>query len=958
MRTDQSIINRYTVTAGVLSYSVTFPLYERSDVAVYLGRHDGSESLLVLDADYSVSINDNHTGGTVVLFDNVAEVGDVLALLSAVPYTQELDLSNVATIDVEATERQMDRTTQQIQQLKEQVERSVLIPPTSSGSPEDLIRDLFNARAESVSAAAEARQAEQDVKAWPGRAEVLATGSTTPRTLQDRFADVVNVRDYGAVGDGVTDDTAAIQAAFVYAKGRGPVKVVFPAGTYHLGTAGVAMCSDVTVDARAAHFTRALTVGGFFTNALGITASVGGYDGNSNIEWIGGTFHGNGSANSKQFQFFSFGHARNIRVADCVFYDRCGGGHSIEVTSISGLVIENCQFLGYSQASTAGTAYQKEAIQLEHSTPNGSWMGAPDYTPTTHVRVSGCRFAPNPLSGLGADEVAIGGHGAIQTTDGKANVSDVVVEDCYFEGCTYAAIRPYCAERFAVSNCTFVNCHRVMKLSGVPKASVITQSGAAATKGMACKSVSFVGNRVEVTKANTGLWVIEATDTFAADDTAAHEGLYIASNVCKKGAVDTDSTTRSICKLYRCRDVNISGNSFDYAAENGIDVKNQSAEVHITNNVFTKIGNKGVLTPDNSGVVGLYIEGNKLANDTYRGYSFAAVQLRGVSKFTIVRNDIESKLPASKTQSYTLNIDSNNNGYIGENSIVSENTNIQDIQVTGSNTDIKIGKNYFPKTNNAEPVNFSNGSNKSKVYSGSFILVKEDSAPAGIIFRNCGFGKPPALAGVLDSVNGYISLGVASLDGTEYYSVCGAHVSKDGYLPSFRPNGDTTARLGAGNVRWSELYAATAVINTSDVREKTAISAPNEALMRAWGKVGFKSFQFTDSVEKKGENARIHFGVIAQQVAEAFASEGLDASRYALFCYDRWEDEYEDVEVVDVEAVLDENGNEVTPTVMHTEKRLVTPAGDRYGIRYSEALALECAYQRWRLDKLEAKLNG
>lgn len=40
---------------------------------------------------------------------------------------------------------------------------------------------------------------------------VIAEGSDEPRMLKDRFADVVSAKDFGAVGDGVTDDTSVFQ---------------------------------------------------------------------------------------------------------------------------------------------------------------------------------------------------------------------------------------------------------------------------------------------------------------------------------------------------------------------------------------------------------------------------------------------------------------------------------------------------------------------------------------------------------------------------------------------------------------------------------------------------------------------------------------------------------------------------------------------------------------------------
>ena len=55
--------------------------------------------------------------------------------------------------------------------------------------------------------------------------------NAVPRLISDGFGDYVSVKDFGATGDGVTDDTAAIQTALNYAV-QGNKRIFFPQGQY------------------------------------------------------------------------------------------------------------------------------------------------------------------------------------------------------------------------------------------------------------------------------------------------------------------------------------------------------------------------------------------------------------------------------------------------------------------------------------------------------------------------------------------------------------------------------------------------------------------------------------------------------------------------------------------------------------------------------------------------------
>lgn len=163
--------------------------------------------------------------------------------------------------------------------------------------------------------------------------------------------------------------------------------------------------------------------------------------------------------------------------------------------------------------------------------------------------------------------------------------------------------------------------------------------------------------------------------------------------------------------------------------------------------------------------------------------------------------------------------------------------------------------------------------------------------------------------------------------------------------------------LGSSTFQWKDAYLTNSPIVSSDRRLKQDFAAVPEAVFKAWSAVNFQVYRFKEAVQTKGDAAaRKHVGLVAQDIIEAFEEHGLSAFDYGIVCHDEWEDQYVDEKVVDAEAVFDEEGNLVTPEMAHVNHRLVKTAGDIYTVRYEEALALEAAYQRWKLSKIEAAL--
>jgi len=241
------------------------------------------------------------------------------------------------------------------------------------------------------------------------------------------------------------------------------------------------------------------------------------------------------------------------------------------------------------------------------------------------------------------------------------------------------------------------------------------------------------------------------------------------------------------------------------------------------------------------------------------------------------------------------------------------------------------------------------GSDRVTIDSSGNLLVGKTSSSlstAGAELRSGGAITGTVNGGVVSALNRLTSDGniltfnkdgstighIGILGDRVFLAVSGHGVCLDASGNSFLPttdsggNQDNFVDIGASSARFDDIFATNGTIQTSDQNEKQDIASATAKELNVAKKLStlFKTFRWKDKVTEKGDKARTHTGIIAQEVQTAFKAEGLDASNYGLFTSDTW---------------TDEEGKEQT----------------RLGVRYPELFSFIFSSIEARLTALEGK---
>lgn len=170
-------------------FPFSFKVWTKAQLQVFVVRPDG----VMEDLPFTATLTD--TGGTVRALYNGGPLlpGWKLSIVRDMPFAQEVDLVSGTRFDPQVLEDALDAAAAERQQLRETLERAVVVPPGSEEPPEILADLIFEARDVSLASAASARGSEGAAAASAGLAqEVVAGGKGAINAAKDRAVTEIN----------------------------------------------------------------------------------------------------------------------------------------------------------------------------------------------------------------------------------------------------------------------------------------------------------------------------------------------------------------------------------------------------------------------------------------------------------------------------------------------------------------------------------------------------------------------------------------------------------------------------------------------------------------------------------------------------------------------------------------------------------------------------------------------
>lgn len=228
------------VADGVLAdFTYPFPIFEEADLEIRL---DGA----VLTGGVSITGAGTSGGGSVSFTDPPAN-GTRVTLRRRLKIARATDFQDNGILRARSLNDELDYQVAAIQQVADDVAGSVRLDPADAGN---VVLPLRGARANRVLGF----DGSGDLALFDRNTGLLGVPyvGSVPRSVEDKLAERLTARDFGAVGDGVNDDGPALAAAMAAAAASGHVLDIGE-GTYRTtqplllggGAAGLSMRGSI-----------------------------------------------------------------------------------------------------------------------------------------------------------------------------------------------------------------------------------------------------------------------------------------------------------------------------------------------------------------------------------------------------------------------------------------------------------------------------------------------------------------------------------------------------------------------------------------------------------------------------------------------------------------------------------------------------------------------------------------